>query len=234
MRYETLTQALDSRTSASVGGRVDGEDNNRRTYYAATSRIWSEQAQARTDDAPTINRSLSFDISNNRILASVDMQGIVRSIVVAHGAEPVYGQEGLPGVYVDKVLRVITHPKAFGVRLNGAETWEALPTSHMQLLGDFLPHASFTHDGLDGTVLSFAPIGRNGHVRPRAIVTILRLRNTGDHPLAGAVAVPGVSDPEPDTLLEPATELGRHEGVALLEGKVDGGRWRYPSFALST
>jgi hypothetical protein len=231
MQHDTRRQARESRTSEFFGGSVDGETNDRRSYYTGTSRLWREQVQENIDDAVHIDRSLSFDISNNRILASVDIQGTVRSIGVVDHVEPVY-EQGLRGVYVHKSMSVITHPKPFHLRLDGIETWQCLSAARMQLLGNVLPQALLTLNGLEGTLLSFAPIGNDGQVRPRAVIALLRLRNSGKGDMSGEIRLPGVREREPEEPVEPIIEFAQQECIAWLEGRTAGRQTRNVAFAL--
>ena len=197
------------------GADIDGGTRDRRTLYAATPRTWGRGEEVTKDNAATVNRPLSFDISNNEIAATVDILGVVRSMAVAHRVQAAYGTK-FHGVYVKKNLTLSRVPKAFRLRLDADGIEVDLPMSRLRLLGGLLPKSEFAYGPLQGTLITFAPIGDGGASRPRAVLSILELLNGGHSTVSGRIRLPSVAEPEPLVPDARAVQLGLCECVALL------------------
>lgn len=135
---------------------------------------------------------LTFDISNNKILVNVNMNGSVKYVTVYNGQ---YASDNIPGVWMCKDFRK-TGPYAFGLKLGGQGVdlgRDDLPYA-TSLLDNLFPVTEYRFGDVQATLLTFAPISADGTARLRGAVYGLHVENRSGRDVYGEVTLP-----RPDT-----------------------------------
>lgn len=118
-------------------------------------------------------RPPSFDVSNNVVACSCSVNGMPRRLVALSGRHSVVGQ-GLPGVYVHKELQRVDVAfevrEPYGWALDKA--WQSTTLWH-----GLFPKARFALDGLEMTVVTFAPVCPDYSSSPRGVLVLLEVTN---------------------------------------------------------
>lgn len=148
---------------------------NRESYYA--------------DKLP--DKTFSYDVSNNKVLANVDEFGTLKSVTFYRNC---YTCDDIPGVWVAKDFGQ-AGPFFFRLNVEGKEVslGDGVLPCRSDLAGNLFPRAVFETSGITMTVLAYAPISADGVNRPRAMVYGLYLENTTDHEVKGNVIPPDFS-----------------------------------------
>jgi len=176
-------------------GLAGGAARDPRSYYAALPR----EAQQRGDDDGTTgsSRALSFDVSNNAVLANLDEHGFVRRMAVSSGLIPVY-ETGLPGVFVNKDFQSVEG--RIGVDVSLADG-RAIEHEDADLLDNLIPRVTARSGQVTVTKVAFAPV-RSGR-SPRGILLLVDIVNGGDEDVtvtaelvSAAAPVAGSTNPE--------------------------------------
>jgi hypothetical protein len=185
--FDSLGQVLAaSRSLKQHVAATSGESGNPRSFYNSRTRRW--QAEDPSIGFLDQERSLSFDTSNNEILASLDCRGTMQVAVVLRGATPAYFGD-LVGVYVDKDM---VHSSQWDLTLE-VDGWPAIrlgsaEDAETRWLGCCLPWTRTLVEGVSCDRVTFAPIGAGGKARPRAIITLVRLSAPPERGVSGAIA----------------------------------------------
>jgi hypothetical protein len=157
------------------GGSLDIRSNYGRLGRRSEPALADPTASGANDDGTTgTDRSFSFDVSNNSLLASVDDEGTVFRLAISSGLVPVY-ETGLPGVFVDKDLDYVEG--RYGIRVETA-TGERPSVRAADLLDNLIPRSRSTIGAVDLTTVTFAPSGDQS-VAPRSVITLTRIVNRG-------------------------------------------------------
>jgi hypothetical protein len=131
---------------------------------------------------------LSFDVSNNKVLANVGGHGAIRSITIYRGQ---HGVDDMPGVWMHKELSR-SGPLGFGIEADG-EAFDlvdgALPHT-TALLENVFPVTDYEHPHFHATTLTFAPVSADGSVRLRCAVHGLSVTNRSAADLRLRVRLP--------------------------------------------
>lgn len=152
----------------------------------------------------TDNTNLTFDISNNKVLANVGVQGSLKFLSVYRdtyrsncGGLPVH-EGGWPGVWAAKDNSTYG-PYSYHCRIDGT-TFDLAKVDwdfRTGLLDNIFPITEL-HDPQGRFVvrlLTFAPLSPDGAQRVRGCVYGLQIENLSDAPLRGAVIRPGLPYP---------------------------------------
>ncbi|WP_178024931.1 hypothetical protein [uncultured Paenibacillus sp.] len=138
---------------------------------------------------------LTFDISNNKTLVNVNMNGSIKYVTVYSGQ---YASDNIPGVWMCKDFRK-TGPYAFGLKLGEQRIdlgQDDLPYA-TSLLDNLFPVTEFRFGDVQATLLVYAPISADGAVRLRGTVYGLHVENRSGQEIHGEVQLP-----RPDTEAE--------------------------------
>jgi len=135
------------------------------------------------------DKYLTFDVSNNKVLANLELNGTVKHFATYRDCYASDSQA--PGIWWYKDFSQ-TGPYAYAVEIAGrrydlaAVEWPV----KMSLLGGVLPLAQRTGPGLEVTLIAYAPISADGSDRPRGLIYGLLLKNTSGGTLEGKVRLP--------------------------------------------
>jgi len=162
---------------------------------------------------------LTFDVTNNKVLANLDLDGTIKFLTVYRGN---YYSDNIPGVWVCKEY-ARTGPFAFGLTLNGHDvslTGEEHPFT-TTLLANFLPMTSIDLEQVEATLLTFAPLSSSGDVRLRGMVYALHLKNKSKDSVEGSILLPAI-DRTPDQQFSGAEVcvhwVGDRQGLVTHQG----------------
>jgi len=175
--FSSLAAAFDGPYSKSFGFTADGKSKDARTYYSPNS--------LRPED-------LTFDISNNYILCSINRNGLLWKVCIHVGLVPTPTTPSPRGQYVSKLL-VRGGPWPFQIRLEGDSpvNLDAIPGPEAGLLGNLFPVFTRQYKSLRVRTLAFAPIGGDPvSAAPRAIIAAVQIQNQGQKHIAGALLAP--------------------------------------------
>lgn len=191
--FASWSDALDAPCSKFIGMSGEGISKNGLSRYSGRS---------------TQPEVISFDVSNQQILCSVNRHGLLERACILAGLVRMEAGERLPGNFADKVLvRGGLWPLRLGIEGMGEVNLERLPRAEVQLLGNLFPSFTAQHQHLRFRLLFFAPMkAENALTSPRAVIAVLEIRNTGAAaataaPLAPA-ALPNVDELDPDKALD--------------------------------
>ncbi|RCX23650.1 hypothetical protein DFP94_1011252 [Fontibacillus phaseoli] len=135
---------------------------------------------------------LTFDISNNKTLVNVNMNGLIKYITVYNGQ---YASDNIPGVWMCKDFRK-SGPYAFALKLG---EWrydlglDDLPYT-TSLLDNLFPVTEYRLGDVKATLLIYTPISADGTARLRGAVYGLHVENRSGQEVDGEVLLP-----RPDT-----------------------------------
>ncbi len=138
------------------------------------------------------DKYLSFDITNNTMLTHVGLDGSLKQLTSYRGCYPLDSR--MAGVWWHKTLSQ-SGPYSYTLELNGerVELSEVNWPRKITLLGNVVPVVTFAAPDVEVTLVTFAPVSADGVERPRAMVYVMRLRNTSDAPLSVEVHLPASS-----------------------------------------
>lgn len=131
----------------------------------------------------------TFDVSNNKVLAHMDLQGTVKSFTTYRQCYP--SDDRLPGVWWCKDFSQ-DGPFAFSLNV-GTERYDLTNVNwpvKTELLDNFVPVNTMTGQGFEIKLILFAPSSQDGSERPSAVLYGMWLRNTSPAMLKGAVELP--------------------------------------------
>ena len=132
---------------------------------------------------------LTFDVSNNTLLANIGIRGDVRHLATYRGSYA--ADDWLPGVWWYKDLSD-TGPYSFSLSIRGA-TYDLAEVDwpvETSLLGNMFPITRTEGGGVGITILSFAPISGDGAERPAALFHGLSITNVSNSALYVEVIPP--------------------------------------------
>jgi hypothetical protein len=173
---DTEWAVLDAPGSSSFGTGKRGEALDVDSNYSRFAHRAIPGALGDSEDGTTgTDRSFSFDISNNRLLASVDDEGFVFRLAISSGLVPVY-ETGLPGVFVDKDHDYVEG--SFGIRIEAAQGKHA-GQSTTDLIDNLIPRSRSKIGALELTTVAFAPL-TSDRSSSRQVVLVMRVKNAGE------------------------------------------------------
>ncbi len=132
---------------------------------------------------------LVYDVSNNRALVNVQLNGTIKHFNVYRGC---YASDSLaPGIWWYKDFSQIGpffyELELAGERFNLADVdWPV----RMDLLGNAIPVATLSGPGVEAKLVTYTPISEDGRLRPRGTVYGMFLRNVSAAPMVGRVILP--------------------------------------------
>lgn len=156
-----------------VGFDAKGASKNRSTLYSTAGIEWPKNARMEIQPPRYTDYPFSVDISNNRILVSLDRNGSIRRGVVATGVKDVRGETGA-GIYVSKQLAVFEG----GIGLHFWVDQVYLSAPSLSFLQGVIPVYRYHSDGLTIVRRIFAPQHRNE--RPLKIIQLITVINKSD------------------------------------------------------
>jgi hypothetical protein len=171
-RLPDHTNPIDSSASNSFGITAAGA-RDPRSFYAGRS-PFEITPDDDIDGATGTHRPLTFDVSNNAILGSVDSRGFLHGVARSSGLLPVYGT-GLPGVFVDKDLDYAQG--CIGVVVSAASS--SAETARIDLMDNLIPRVSENVGPFTITRVTFAPYDAHTELQRPVIVHVTRLVNDG-------------------------------------------------------
>lgn len=131
---------------------------------------------------------LTFDISNNKTLVNVNMNGSIKFVSVYHGN---YYSDNIPGVWMCKDFKK-TGPYGFKLKLGDNLIdlgLDDLPYA-TSLLGNLFPVTEFQFDAVKATLVTYTPVSADGTLRLRGLVYGLHLQNLSQEIMRGDVLLP--------------------------------------------
>ena len=130
-------------------------------------------------------RPPSFDVSNNRVLCSCDLEGLPSEVVIVRGLHSSVGEQ-LPGVYVHKELLRSHIDLGLVARLNepGTAAWQ-----QTTLARGLFPRAIRKAGPVKIVTTTFAPLAGDPEASPRAVVVMFELENEAPEPATVEVEV---------------------------------------------
>ena len=172
--FASLTEALSGPRSDLFGIGPDGGGKRPESYYQS------------------VDRYVSFDVSNNQILCSIAANGLLENACILKDVAPSRGvSDRLPGVFAEKEL-IGGGPWPFSIALERQDEVHLHEIGGVtaELLGNLFPLFSYQHRSLGVRLLAFAPsTAAPTPVPPRAIIVVVQLQNEGDTALAGVLRV---------------------------------------------
>ena len=160
-----------------------GESGQALSHYAAHSRVYT-----RSEESP-FNRenSLTFDVSNNYVQASLDIMGTIQAAQSARGLTPY--KNDLRGVFVQKEMIGSGPWKLDVVPIN---TGPVLARTKVRtgLLGNLLPLTSFTCGSFFCQILTFAPLSTQVDLALPVVFQVLRVSNPSPVPQSALIRFP--------------------------------------------
>lgn len=157
-----------------MGFDEKGAARNRSSLFAAAGIEWPIDAPMEFDFARDGDYPFSVDVSNNRVLTSLDRSGSLRRIVTAFGYH-VSHDDKVPGVYVEKDQAFCEGEIALDTYVDGR--FQNAPA--LSFIRGILPVFRNTVDGLTVAKTVFAPRGAEG--APQRIVSLVEVTNDGEH-----------------------------------------------------
>lgn len=137
---------------------------------------------------------LSFDISNNKTLVNVNMDGSLKLVSIYHGN---YYSDNIPGVWVCKHFSK-AGPYAYTVKLDG-QTFQlgggGLPYE-TTLLGNVFPVTEFQLGEVKATLLTYTPVTGDGALRLRGLIYGIQLENKSAATVSGEIILPDADTEE--------------------------------------
>ena len=204
--FSSLAAAFDGPYGKSFGFTADGKSKDARTYYSPNS---------------LRPEGLTFDISNNYVLCSINRNGLLWKACIHVGLIPTATSGGFltpspRGQYISKLL-VRGGPWPFQIRLEGesAVNLDTIQGAEAGMLGNLIPVFTWWYKNLRLRMLAFAPIGGDPvSAAPRAIIATIQIQNQGQKPIAGTLLAPSRLANVEDLKSGAATEV--REAVTVL------------------
>lgn len=175
--YDTISDALAATKSQFFGV------TNRAGVYTAND---SESFFGKKLPDP----ELTFDVSNNKVLANLSLDGTLKHLTVYHGN---YYSDTIPGVWVCKEYSS-TGPFTFGLMLNNdsVDITDEKRDFHTSLLANLIPVTVTDLGEVEMTSLAFAPISADGSQRLRGLIYAVYVTNKSDHSVEGSILLPTI------------------------------------------
>lgn len=161
-----------NRMSSTLGFDENGASTNRCSLFAAAGLNWPDTAPLEEETGRKSNYPFSIDLSNNRILASVDREGTIHRVATALGVEDVRAKT-IPGVYVYKKMAFCQGQVGLTLTMDT----QAQPLAGMRFVNGTVPEFSFHCRGIEVHKLVFAP--QKDDQRPLCIIQYFSLTNRG-------------------------------------------------------
>ena len=171
--FKNWPEVFDAPGSNSFGVTEEGRPKNGVTFYQA---------------ADPSSEEMTFDISNNHIMASISRTGLFRHVCIAKGlSRAAETPDSLRGVRAEKEL-IDGAPWLFTLAMQDQPpvSLHALSGTSVDLLDNLFPVYAFHDKGWRVRLMAFAPQAAP-HTAPRAVATVLLIENLGTQPLRGTV-----------------------------------------------
>lgn len=140
----------------------------------------------------SLNNDLTFDISNNKALVSMDHNGSLRTITFYRSC---YRVDAGPGFWVYKDYSV-NGPFSFSIKI-GDDLYKLSDVDwsyRTSFLDNIFPITEFFHDKMKVTLIVYTPISEDGEQRLSGAVYGIFVENTSNKRLAGSVKIPELLD----------------------------------------
>ena len=211
--WATWDDAFGSSGSRSFGIADDGSVRH------AASRYRPESADAKAvegrGEGDAIQQMqgewpLTYDLSNNRIIASLSERGQVLKAGIVSGLRPMGGgNNSLRGVFVQKDLGD-GGPWGFALAAGNAEAtaFHRFPRVASDYLDGLFPLFGARDGDLQLRLLVFAPVEEPLSRAPRGIIQVLRIENRGSSAQSGRIEIVGAAG-DGDTLTLAARKFVR-------------------------
>lgn len=185
----------------SIGFTSKGAAKDRASLFAAAGIEWPDHARTEIQPPRFTDYPFSVDISNNRLLVSLDRRGNIRRCVAADGVEDARGHTGA-GIYMYKQLAFCQGNTGIDITVNG-RICEAPELSFQQGL---VPIYTILQNAVSIRQTVFVPQSQNK--RPLCVAEMLEIKNTGDIPAHVSVSIHSDVQGVPNLrLLHPSGQL---------------------------
>lgn len=141
------------------------------------------------------DENLTFDISNNKVLANVSMDGSIKYISVYRGS---YEADSIPGVWYFKDFTK-TGPYHLSIKVKGKE-WNLNEVDwplKTGLLDNIFPITELAGEGLQIKLITYTPVSEDGKMKPRTVIYGILLKNISNKQIQGTVSLKGSRSIDP-------------------------------------
>ena len=177
VEHKSIKEALEQPQSEHFWVSTDGgkiKTGNRQSFYSNL-----------------LDDHLTFDISNNKVMANMDRRGCIKHISMFRDC---YYADYAPGIWVFKDYST-TGPYAFSISIDG-ETYDLSATDRptkTSLLDNIFPVSTILLDKMKLTLVMYCPISADGEKRLRVLVYGMLLENISAETAAGGVFLPKIA-----------------------------------------
>lgn len=133
------------------------------------------------------DKDLTFDISNNKVLANVSVNGFIKHLSVYRKS---YEVDSIPGVWYFKDFTK-TGPYYLSLKI-GEKRWDLNKVDwplKTGLLDNIFPITELKGAGLKIKLITYAPVSDDGKVRPRVLIYGVFLENVSNDRIQGAISL---------------------------------------------
>ncbi|MBW8347907.1 hypothetical protein K0H71_00430 [Bacillus sp. IITD106] len=137
---------------------------------------------------------LTFDISNNKVLANVNSNGSISNLTIYRGC---YFSDDIPGVWVNKDFSS-TGPYSFKIKIEESvyDLEDLAWRRTTSLLDNIFPITEIESEEIKVTLITYTPISSDGKQRLRGVIYGLYLENKSGMEIKGEVLLPNIGDQE--------------------------------------
>jgi len=181
-KYSSILEALSGRTSQYFWASIskEGEENcgNPVSYFAKEFK----------------SQHLTFDISNNRVLANVNINGSIKDLTLYYQSYPIDSE--MPGVWFSKHLTIIG-PLSYKIRVDDEKidlsNYAQIEYCKTSLLENIIPLTEVFTNKFKAKLITYTPISEDGQIRPACVIYGLLLENKMNKILEGDIILPETS-----------------------------------------
>jgi len=141
----------------------------------------------------SIGEGISFDISNNKVLANVSINGELKNVTIYRSS---YWADDIPGVWIHRDF-TSAGPFSYIISLEGEGEINfiniGLPM-RTSFLDNIFPVTTYNFRDLEIKLITYTPISADGKERPRGVIYGMYIKNKGNTKVKGSVVIPKFSN----------------------------------------
>ncbi len=194
--WTSWEDALDAPGSLSFGVDSDGSVRHRTSLYRPETsgpRAVEGQGPGEVMQELRGERLFTFDLSNNRLIASLSHRGETQHASIVTGLSPApMGPQALRGVFVQKDL-VDGGPWGFAIQSGdqAPQPFHTLPQVGSTYLDGVIPRFTARYGNLRIDLVAFAPAAQPLPTAPRALIQVVSILNQGSSHEQGELHILG-------------------------------------------
>lgn len=169
----SVTDGRGDLLSQTMGFDIKGGARNRASLFASAGIEWPDGYDPEREIPRYNDYPFSVDLSNNRILASVDRSGNIRRAVVGEGLRDARGSEA-PGVYTSKLLAYFEGTCGLFMTVDGCE----IGAPSLGFGNNLIPIYSYSGMGMTIAQRLFVPKADSGC--PTSVCSLIEVRNESE------------------------------------------------------